>query len=588
MSAATMSFPIRLSILGQILAVCLPLLPAGLHAVHAQTTAQAAAELFAIGNSRILWLITGTWDANEQTFVQNLAYRRTGSDRVMVPAGFRLQRGSVERCAVVDDRLHLIYGNGSHHSYTTGDNRRELQLPGRSIPDALAGESDLPRPFLWALVDAATADAVEEDWRQAVARAALRRQLRSSAPSTQTAVITEPAPSIQRRPKGTYHLVKYDGAEWQPGFAAPADCGQRQMTWLCISGGRFHLLWLANQNDNVVHYAWATEGLWTTGPEIRLNRPPQQGLAQVFNGQLIFVAMLPGSGGQGLLECQPWAWWTATGDPGGGRWTAGQPLETVKDETLVLRQDAALGGTGDQLVVYRRTYESMELGFWKPTGGMPSRPFYAVQPDAGPLRESESQKTRELVALVAVGLLFLLVFWRRQESLANPASLPPGFVLARNSKRLLAAVIDMLPASAIVSTIWQQELSQFFEQVKLSMASQEALPLTAEIIWVLFGFRLIYVGYCLAFEMLTFTTPGKRLLGCRVFAETGERPARMQVLIRNLLRLVELEPYLMVWPFLFLVLFTANRQRLGDLLARTVVAEQGEGLRDSQEPQDTA
>jgi uncharacterized RDD family membrane protein YckC len=37
--------------------------------------------------------------------------------------------------------------------------------------------------------------------------------------------------------------------------------------------------------------------------------------------------------------------------------------------------------------------------------------------------------------------------------------------------------------------------------------------------------------------------------------------------------MIELEPFLQIWPFLLIVFFTHNRQRLGDLLAHTVVVE---------------
>jgi uncharacterized RDD family membrane protein YckC len=83
----------------------------------------------------------------------------------------------------------------------------------------------------------------------------------------------------------------------------------------------------------------------------------------------------------------------------------------------------------------------------------------------------------------------------------------------------------------------------------------------------------IYIVWCIVFEMLWRTTPGKRLLGCEVRLENFEKPYAVQIVIRNITKFVELMPYLQIWPFLLVVLFTRNHQRVGDLLAHTLVVE---------------
>ena len=60
-------------------------------------------------------------------------------------------------------------------------------------------------------------------------------------------------------------------------------------------------------------------------------------------------------------------------------------------------------------------------------------------------------------------------------------------------------------------------------------------------------------------------------MGFTVVTELLERPNRLQVLARNLTRPLELEPAMVF--FLAIVFFTPYRQRIGDLLARTVVIE---------------
>ena len=75
--------------------------------------------------------------------------------------------------------------------------------------------------------------------------------------------------------------------------------------------------------------------------------------------------------------------------------------------------------------------------------------------------------------------------------------------------------------------------------------------------------------YGIVFETLMRTTPGKRLARCSVVAEGGGRSKASTILIRNAARIVEFH-----FPAIaLLVLLTPSRQRLGDLLARTVVVQ---------------
>ena len=92
--------------------------------------------------------------------------------------------------------------------------------------------------------------------------------------------------------------------------------------------------------------------------------------------------------------------------------------------------------------------------------------------------------------------------------------------------------------------------------------------------------------YMLVMELLTGRTVGKVLTGTRLLAETGTRPTVWQILVRNLLRLLELVPQF--WILGLLVLLSRNRQRLGDIFARTLVVHRA-GLpkpSDDQLPQD--
>lgn len=83
----------------------------------------------------------------------------------------------------------------------------------------------------------------------------------------------------------------------------------------------------------------------------------------------------------------------------------------------------------------------------------------------------------------------------------------------------------------------------------------------------------IWAVYATVFEWLFGQTVGKRLAGVVVVSTDGARPLLSAVLTRNALRVVDALVFYVV-GFL-VVLFTDRRQRVGDLVADTVVARAG-------------
>ena len=92
-----------------------------------------------------------------------------------------------------------------------------------------------------------------------------------------------------------------------------------------------------------------------------------------------------------------------------------------------------------------------------------------------------------------------------------------------------------------------------------------------EVLWRWAGSVGLFVAYATLFEWRRGATIGKRLTRCRVVTERGDKCGFVQVMLRNVLRWIEFYPQLL--PTLVLVLLTRNRQRLGDLIGRTMVVE---------------
>jgi uncharacterized RDD family membrane protein YckC len=83
---------------------------------------------------------------------------------------------------------------------------------------------------------------------------------------------------------------------------------------------------------------------------------------------------------------------------------------------------------------------------------------------------------------------------------------------------------------------------------------------------------LTYLGYFIGCEAVWAKTPGKRLFGLHVLQLDGQPCTGGQAVIRGLLRVLDANPlFFGGLPAVAIVLLTRRNQRLGDLLAGTVV-----------------
>lgn len=110
----------------------------------------------------------------------------------------------------------------------------------------------------------------------------------------------------------------------------------------------------------------------------------------------------------------------------------------------------------------------------------------------------------------------------------------------------------------------------------------DLLLLIASIYAIIFLFGLtalqlsLYVlGYfCLTEWLLRGYTVGKWLCRIRVIDGNGQPPVLLQVVLRNLCRLIETNPFLLgPIPAAVIFIFSPHSQRMGDMLGRTYVIE---------------
>lgn len=167
--------------------------------------------------------------------------------------------------------------------------------------------------------------------------------------------------------------------------------------------------------------------------------------------------------------------------------------------------------------------------------------------------------------------------------LVTPESVEFEFVLAGSFSRALAWLIDRFAILVLFLTALFVSSLVFVDAPELRSASELVLYFVLD--W----------GYCMLFELLwSGQTPGKRFMGLRVLRESGVRVGFEQTVLRNLARAVDGLPVFYAVGGLF-ALFTRRQQRLGDLLAGTVVVRERplemprpltrpEGTKDAPEP----
>lgn len=203
--------------------------------------------------------------------------------------------------------------------------------------------------------------------------------------------------------------------------------------------------------------------------------------------------------------------------------------------------------------------------------GPPLEPAVSIEEAISkPARQIQMQNGFQLGTLVALGLILGLLFGFRRTSLSTPVKLPAGIAPALLIPRLIAALIDFAPFSLAAARATDVPLRDALATLAdWTLQTDITTPAVRPFVWWWGMSCFGYILYSLLMELIVRRTVGKMLLGLRVTSESGGRASILAILGRNLLRLLELFPYF--WVFAILPLWSRNRQRLGDIFARTLV-----------------
>jgi uncharacterized RDD family membrane protein YckC len=180
--------------------------------------------------------------------------------------------------------------------------------------------------------------------------------------------------------------------------------------------------------------------------------------------------------------------------------------------------------------------------------------------------------TLAFLAAMVIGTLFLLLTTRRD----LPARIPKllGDQQPSGAVRIAAAFIDLAPAVGLSSFLLGLDSPLVILEHWPGPSSdwRQMAPAAVAIAF--------HVAHTTLTELFTGATLGKLLMGCRVVNLAGGPPHVWQVLVRNLFKAMEM----VAPPLLVLAVINPFQQRLGDLVARTVVVSH----RNPAKPKDPA
>ena len=235
--------------------------------------------------------------------------------------------------------------------------------------------------------------------------------------------------------------------------------------------------------------------------------------------------------------------------------------------TWPLHSRPLLAGLADQLALVWAEEDKLLIARCTVTGNMQQPEELDVLTKPAP--DGRGRQVREVFMWgLLIGILAAMFLTRTPT--AGPFVLPPTMRPASLVRRVLAAMVDFVPLVTICATVFGVETPSFEELRRqlTELGAQEEIP--ANLAYFMVASHGLYAAYGTAMEYRFGATLGKMLFRIRVVGQDGVDPGLREVLLRNLVRTIEISWPLVGIPVL-LIIFTRKRQRLGDMMARTTV-----------------
>jgi uncharacterized RDD family membrane protein YckC len=504
----------------------------------------------------------------------------TGVRLIHTPAGdwfskhcrFPLRRGEVYCAAAVSGRLHVFFGDGTHYRFErTAEARlapsvvavRQRSLPGRFLPLAVAG--DPAEGVLLAIVPVhIVARIVEENQR--------RERLSAEESEEQPPEASKPSRTVTSidEMSGRYWLIRYARHRWEPAEALPDFFKPSGPVALTLSDTTLALCWRSPElgPGADLQYAERADGVWNSPETVPGAGQLKNVVLEPFDVEPVLAGLRPAQ--EDPLACE-----VVMFRRKGGRWASSTLHEKNGRVLSVPSERTGLGMCGRQaVVVVAGEPEGIRWGLWSAESEEPVGDLMPIPRLELPQPTVLSGRWVQIASYLCLVSLMTAAFWRRRSSVLAPADLPEGLRPAGLGRRSAGFVLDLLPALVVTTPLWGGQLQAFLNAAVEYAGEPERVQPFLERLWVpTLWVRGVYVAYCLGWELWRGSTPGKMAVRSVACSLDGRPCTPRQVVTRNLFRIVELEPLLLIWPLLLLLVMTRNRQRLGDIWAGTLVIE---------------
>lgn len=419
--------------------------------------------------------------------------------------------------------------------------RRGPDLPARVSPYVLAGHE--PSGVVFALVESRAA---------------------ATLPTYDPALPEEQWQAFTPRSSTGVTLVRFEAQRW----SAVAECppivvARPGQTALLATDAGVMLLWIMEENQVASYFMDAHDGQRRPGQMFSRSVPGLRKLWCTNVEGLPTIVLLTEEDGEQRVLAERWvnaAAWPEKPLLREASLQFSAPPEQAQDLTDVC-------GFNDHLCLLWTGPGTAHLQFAR-TGGPALEPTVDLREVVRNIETGDARLkvVQWLLVLFMVGVLAAM-FLLRPSGLLRELTLPAEMRPALTLQRVAATATDLLPFAIIWALVIQVNIQEAL-QVLMNWQSSRQTPATEAILWWA-ATAGSYTLYALAMELGVRSTAGKALLGLRVVSDKGRKASAMQIVIRNLLRFIELAPPF--WILMLLVVLSPNRQRLGDLFARTLV-----------------
>lgn len=558
--------------------------------------------LLMAGNVRSgIWMVVPTWfgkSGHQPGFVilQHSLNRQKGGEDIWrqvnrqvlvgVPQAMAVLAGTVDGKEV--SSAYVMFSGGLVWAYGQDLQENQASLPRSSRPVAAVGTAGGLYALVWGRppMTASEQSAAAKFKRfpgkvKAVARPVTGRILPKPSATSQPQVPVKPVvnghgpttvPAALPRP-AQWLLYEFNGIRWHyvsaPGLAIPVAKGGLQSTGITLVwlANRLWAFWRSPQRQQQINAQYLSVGKqkparWSQVLRWNTGSPLGTLLALSVDGRLLVLWALREPTGE--LKIQG-AQVQASGEK------SLEPKHVFKPVLMTCGHHALSPGLigaapdGDSVAVVCGTASGVLRQVTLDRRGRIITPTFKLQPRPASPASPENIQSLMMVALV---VLLALSLWQRQQ-VPPPGTLPKGMQIARLYVRIPAALIDLaIPIVAVAALFGAFTEPLFVGMLRhwTNVYSSPMLLARETSLWWMLG---LYVGHVGLGECIFGRSIGKAVFRLRVVNMAGGRPAVGPVVIRNFMRLPELAlPVLLI----FMVVST-DRQRLGDLLARTLVVQ---------------